>query len=74
MDYTDIMPAIDDIQLKVNELTEKINDIYSNVFSDGTNIMVEAVKENMKEAVYNLDKAKAVLEVVEDKFEEYIRS
>ena len=60
MDYTDIMPAIDDIQLKVNELTEKINDIYSNVFSDGTNIMVEAVKENMKEAVFQQPTTKVV--------------
>lgn len=54
-------------------MQQLLHKTYDNKFTDGTAIIVEAVIKNLDNAVHDIELSEAVLNVVEEKFEELIK-
>ena len=74
MDYTDIIPEMENIISQIRNVQQLLHKTYDNKFTDGTAIIVEAVIKNLDNAVHDIELSEAVLNVVEEKFEELIRN
>ena len=72
-DYTDISPAIDDIRTKLDELMYFTKETYHNAFGSSGNIYIDATLNSMESAIEKLETAQAMLKIVEDEFEEWIK-
>lgn len=72
-DYTDISPAINDIKTNIDELMHFTKETYHNAFGSGRNIFLDATLNSMEVAIEKLESAQAMLKIVEDEFEEWIK-
>lgn len=70
MDYTDINYQIENIQSSIRELQNLIKKSYDGKFSDGNAIITKAAIKNTDEAYENLERTKALCDMLSDEFEE----